>query len=119
MLAANDVNPGFAGRTLLCWRSVRSLPPPCVIWNRLRSMSCANIPFSYPGSPKNTNHHYADGSAYAACGISDKDNVIFLVGPDGYVGLIASQNWMNSVNEYQKAVACLQHDSVKLRMGTQ
>jgi hypothetical protein len=37
VLAANDVNPGFAGRTLRCWRSARNLPAPCVIWNRLRS----------------------------------------------------------------------------------
>jgi hypothetical protein len=42
-----------------------------------------------------------------------------LVRPDGYAGLIASQNWMDSVNEYQKAVACVQHDSMKLRMVTQ
>jgi len=31
----------------------------------------------------------------------------------------ASQNWMNSVIEYQKAVECVQHDSVKLRLDTQ
>jgi hypothetical protein len=47
----------------------------------------------------------ADGNAHAAYGISDKDNVIFLVRPDGYVGLIASQNWMDAANEYRKAVA--------------
>jgi hypothetical protein len=35
------------------------------------------------------------------------------------IGLLASQNWMNSVIEYQKAVECVQHDSVKLRMDTQ
>ena len=52
----------------------------------------------------------ADGNAHAAYGISDKDNVIFLVRPDGYVGLIASQNWMDAVNEYRKAVACVPHD---------
>jgi 2-polyprenyl-6-methoxyphenol hydroxylase-like FAD-dependent oxidoreductase len=60
-----------------------------------------------------------DGSAHAAYGISDKDNAIFLVRPDGYVGLIASQRWMDSVNEYQKAVACVQRDSMNLRMGSQ
>ena len=27
---------------------------------------------------------------------------------DRYVGLIASRNWMDAVNEYQKAVACVQ-----------
>jgi 2-polyprenyl-6-methoxyphenol hydroxylase-like FAD-dependent oxidoreductase len=47
----------------------------------------------------------ADGNAHAAYGISDEDNVIFLVRPDGYVGLIASQNWMDAANEYRKAVA--------------
>jgi hypothetical protein len=52
----------------------------------------------------------ANANAYAAYGISDKDNVVFLVRPDGYVGLIASQNWMDAVNDYQKAVACVQHD---------
>jgi 2-polyprenyl-6-methoxyphenol hydroxylase-like FAD-dependent oxidoreductase len=52
----------------------------------------------------------ADGNAHAAYGISDKDNVVFLIRPDGYVGLIASQNWMDAVNEYRKAVACVQHD---------
>jgi FAD binding domain len=45
-----------------------------------------------------------NGNAHAAYGISDKDNVIFLVRPDGYVGLIASQNWLDAVTEYQKAV---------------
>jgi hypothetical protein len=49
------------------------------------------------------------GNAHAAYGISAKDNVIFLVRPDGYIGLIASQNWLDAVNEYQKAVACVQH----------
>jgi len=29
----------------------------------------------------------------------------------------ASQNWMNSVIEYQKAVECVQHDSVKATPG--
>ena len=52
----------------------------------------------------------ADGSAHAAYGISGNDNVVFLVRPDGYVGLIASQNWMGAVNEYRKAVACVPHD---------
>ena len=52
----------------------------------------------------------ADGNAHAAYGISDKDNVVFLVRPDGYVGLIASQNWMDAVNEYRKAVACVRRD---------
>jgi hypothetical protein len=52
----------------------------------------------------------ANANAHAAYGISDKDNVVFLVRPDGYVGLIASQNWMDAVNDYQKAVACVQHD---------
>src|SRR5216683_2745395 len=52
----------------------------------------------------------ANGTAHAAYGISDKDNVVFLVRPDGYVGLIASQNWMDAVNDYQKAVARVQHD---------
>jgi hypothetical protein len=47
------------------------------------------------------------GNAHAAYGISDQDNVIFLVRPDGYVGLIASRNWLGAVNEYQKAVACV------------
>jgi hypothetical protein len=50
------------------------------------------------------------GTAHAAYGISDKDNVVFLVRPDGYVGLIATQNWMDAVNDYQKAVASVQHD---------
>jgi hypothetical protein len=52
----------------------------------------------------------ANGDAHAAYGISDKDNVVFLIRPDGYVGLIASQNWMHAVNEYQKAVACVLSD---------
>ncbi|HEY3658840.1 MAG TPA: FAD-dependent oxidoreductase [Steroidobacteraceae bacterium] len=52
----------------------------------------------------------ADGNAHAAYGTSDKDNVVFLLRPDGYIGLIASRNWMDAVNEYQKAVACVQHD---------
>ncbi len=51
-----------------------------------------------------------NGDAHAAYGTSDKDNVVYLVRPDGYVGVIASQNWMDSVNDYQKAVACVQHD---------
>jgi len=51
-----------------------------------------------------------NGDAHAAYGTSDKDNVVYLVRPDGYVGLIASQNWMDAVNDYQKAVACVQHD---------
>jgi len=34
-------------------------------------------------------------------------------------GLVSSRNWTEGVNKYQKAVACVQHDSVKLRMGTQ
>ena len=44
------------------------------------------------------------GNARTAYGISDRDNVIFLVRPDGYVGLIASRNWLDAVNDYQKAV---------------
>jgi len=51
-----------------------------------------------------------NGDAHAAYGTSDKDNVVYLVRPDGYVGLIASQNWMDAVNDYQKAVACVQRD---------
>jgi hypothetical protein len=51
-----------------------------------------------------------DGNAYAAYGISDEDNVVFLVRPDGYVGLIASQNWMDAVNQCQKAVAYVRHE---------
>jgi hypothetical protein len=35
------------------------------------------------------------------------------------VGLVSSRNWTEGVNKYQKAVACVQHDSVTLRMGTQ
>jgi hypothetical protein len=50
-----------------------------------------------------------DGTAHAAYGISDIDNVIVLVRPDGYVGLIASQNWMDAVSEYRRAVACVLH----------
>jgi 2-polyprenyl-6-methoxyphenol hydroxylase-like FAD-dependent oxidoreductase len=50
------------------------------------------------------------GRAHAAYGISDTDDVIFLVRPDGYIGLVASRNWMDAVNEYQKAVACVQHE---------
>jgi 2-polyprenyl-6-methoxyphenol hydroxylase-like FAD-dependent oxidoreductase len=49
----------------------------------------------------------ANGSAHAAYGISDEGNVVFLVRPDGYVGLIASQNWVDAVNDYQKFVACV------------
>jgi hypothetical protein len=45
------------------------------------------------------------GGVRAAYSISDNDNVIFLVRPDGYVGLIAAQNWKNAVNEFRKAVA--------------
>jgi hypothetical protein len=45
-----------------------------------------------------------NGDAHAAYGISDKDNVVFIVRPDGYVGLAASQNWIDGVNKYQKAV---------------
>jgi 2-polyprenyl-6-methoxyphenol hydroxylase-like FAD-dependent oxidoreductase len=48
-------------------------------------------------------------TAHAAYGISDKDNVIVLVRPDGYVGLIASQNWVGAVSEYRRAVACVLH----------
>jgi 2-polyprenyl-6-methoxyphenol hydroxylase-like FAD-dependent oxidoreductase len=51
-----------------------------------------------------------NGNAHAAYGIADKDNVIFLVRPDGYIGLIAGQNWLDAVNEYQQAVACVQHE---------
>jgi len=50
-----------------------------------------------------------DGTAHAAYGISDKDNVIVLVRPDGYVGLIASRNWMDAVSEYRRAVASVRH----------
>jgi 2-polyprenyl-6-methoxyphenol hydroxylase-like FAD-dependent oxidoreductase len=50
------------------------------------------------------------GDAHAAYGISDEDNAVFLVRPDGYVGLIASGNWMDAVNQYQRAVAYAQHD---------
>jgi hypothetical protein len=46
----------------------------------------------------------ANGTAHAAYGISDKDDVVFLVRPDGYIGLIASRTWIDAVNEYQKAV---------------
>jgi 2-polyprenyl-6-methoxyphenol hydroxylase-like FAD-dependent oxidoreductase len=49
------------------------------------------------------------GTAHAAYGISAQDNVIFLIRPDGYVGLIASRNWLDAVNEYQESVACAQH----------
>jgi hypothetical protein len=73
-------------------------------------MSCAKITFNYPGSPKIRNHHRRRRQAHGAYGISDKGNVIFLIRLDGCVGLIASQNWMNSVNEYQKAVECVLHD---------
>ncbi len=48
-----------------------------------------------------------DGSAHAAYGISDKDNVIVLVRPDGYVGLIASRNWLDAVSEYWGVVGCV------------
>lgn len=51
------------------------------------------------------------GNAHAAYGIADKDNVIFLVRPDGYIGLIASQNWVDAVNQYQQAIACVQHEA--------
>jgi hypothetical protein len=54
-----------------------------------------------------------DGNAHAAYGISDTDNVIFLVRPDGYIGLVASENWIDAVNEYQKAVGCVQHDRLR------
>jgi hypothetical protein len=50
------------------------------------------------------------GSARATYGVSGEDNVIFLVRPDGYIGLIAGQNWMHAVNEYQKSVAPAQND---------
>jgi 2-polyprenyl-6-methoxyphenol hydroxylase-like FAD-dependent oxidoreductase len=50
-----------------------------------------------------------DGTAHAAYGISDKDNVIVLVRPDGYVGLIASQSWLDAVSEYRGVVACVLH----------
>jgi 2-polyprenyl-6-methoxyphenol hydroxylase-like FAD-dependent oxidoreductase len=42
------------------------------------------------------------GAARATYGISDHDNVIFLIRPDGYIGLIASRSWRDAVNEYQK-----------------
>jgi 2-polyprenyl-6-methoxyphenol hydroxylase-like FAD-dependent oxidoreductase len=45
------------------------------------------------------------GGVRAAYGIWDNDNVIFLVRPDGYIGLIAARNWIDAVNEYRKAVA--------------
>ena len=32
---------------------------------------------------------------------------------------VGGRNWIDGVNEYQKAVACVQHDSAKLSMGTQ
>jgi len=50
-----------------------------------------------------------DGTAHAAYAISDKDNVIVLVRPDGYIGLIASRNWMDAVSEYRGVVACALH----------
>ena len=50
-----------------------------------------------------------DGTAYAAYGISDIDNVIVLVRPDGYIGLIASRSWLDAVSEYRGVVACVLH----------
>jgi 2-polyprenyl-6-methoxyphenol hydroxylase-like FAD-dependent oxidoreductase len=50
-----------------------------------------------------------DENTYAAYGISVEDNVVCLVRPDGYIGLIASQNWMDAVNQYQKAVIYVRH----------
>jgi hypothetical protein len=47
-----------------------------------------------------------NGNALAAYGISDKDNVVFLVRPDCYIGLIAGQNWMDAVKEYQNRCTC-------------
>jgi FAD binding domain len=52
-----------------------------------------------------------DGNTHAAYGISGKDNVIFLIRPDGYVGLIARQDWRAAVYEYQKTVATSQPNS--------
>jgi hypothetical protein len=83
-------------------------------------MSCTNIPFNCPGSAKNTEESSTPTAVHTPpTGSRIKTTSFFLVRPDGYVGLIASQNWMNSVIEYQKAVECVQHDSVKLRMDTQ
>ena len=45
------------------------------------------------------------GNVQAAYGIADRDNVIFLIRPDGYVGLIAAQNWTDAINDYQRVVA--------------
>jgi 2-polyprenyl-6-methoxyphenol hydroxylase-like FAD-dependent oxidoreductase len=56
----------------------------------------------------------SNGNAHAAYGISDHDNVIFLVRPDGYVGLIASRNWVDAVNEFQKTVAGIRHDRQRI-----
>jgi len=50
------------------------------------------------------------GNAHAAYGVSDRDNVVFLIRPDGYVGLVAGRSWVDAVNEYQQAVVCVQHD---------
>src|SRR5882757_3480033 len=58
------------------------------------------------------------GNVQAAYGISDKDNVIFLVRPDGYIGLIAGQNWVDAVEEYQTAVAPVLHHQQGIELPT-
>jgi len=100
----------FGGQAAAAMRELEWTPVDVV---RKCFVQLTGIPEEYPTVID------VNGGVHAAYGISDKDNVIFLVRPDGYVGLIASQNWMDSVNEYQKAVACVQHDPVKLRRGTQ
>jgi len=55
-----------------------------------------------------------NGNAHAAYGISEADNVIVLVRPDGYVGLIARQNWSDAVTAYQISVANVHYVGPKI-----
>ena len=47
-----------------------------------------------------------NGAAHAIYGVANQDNIIVLVRPDGYIGLITNQNWMQALSQYQEALAC-------------
>lgn len=46
-----------------------------------------------------------NGAAHAIYGVAEQDSVVVLVRPDGYIGLITNQSWMQALSEYRKVLA--------------
>lgn len=44
------------------------------------------------------------GEARRAYGVGERDNVVFLVRPDGYVGLIATGDWAAAIDQYMAMI---------------